>query len=263
MLSRFKAEGREKTGYHYYELNYRQVEGKLYDPKEIAIEKTKDYFPREYDNKFLGNIGNLFHISDIKACTFEGYNPDIGVYGTLKCCGVDPSQGSGNAALVVLELSSNHIRVLHADDYEFPRSMQFIDNMKELDKKFNKIDKFYVDAARPDVASDIKELIVFEEADTKKWSAIIKKYREHGYDLESAMNCITYPFGDFRQTMNKRISDALERRYLQIHPMFTKLLSAIESATGDDKGKLDKENTNFDDVFDAFSLAMMYFEIPK
>jgi hypothetical protein len=47
----------------------------------------------------------------------------------------------------------------------------------------------------------------------------------------------------------------LENHYLQIHPSFDKLLTALRSAWAKD-GVLDKEVTSFDGILDAFRLCL-------
>ena len=47
----------------------------------------------------------------------------------------------------------------------------------------------------------------------------------------------------------------LENKYVQIHPSFDKLITALRCAWAKD-GVLDKEVTSFDDVLDAFRLCL-------
>jgi hypothetical protein len=47
---------------------------------------------------------------------------------------------------------------------------------------------------------------------------------------------------------------------LKIHPRFDKLITALRTAVENGEGKLDKEATSYDDVFDAFRLAMKYYK---
>lgn len=52
----------------------------------------------------------------------------------------------------------------------------------------------------------------------------------------------------------------LEDGCLMIHPKFDKLITALRTAVENGEGKLDKEATSYDDVFDAFRLAMRYYK---
>jgi hypothetical protein len=48
--------------------------------------------------------------------------------------------------------------------------------------------------------------------------------------------------------------------YLSINPKFTKLITSLRTAVEED-GTLDKEATSYDDVFDAFRLALRHFYV--
>jgi hypothetical protein len=45
-----------------------------------------------------------------------------------------------------------------------------------------------------------------------------------------------------------------------MHPCFDKLITALRTAVENGEGRLDKDATSYDDVFDAFRLAMNYYK---
>ncbi|HET7283936.1 MAG TPA: hypothetical protein VFI70_04555 [Nitrososphaeraceae archaeon] len=48
--------------------------------------------------------------------------------------------------------------------------------------------------------------------------------------------------------------------YVAINPKFDKLITALRTAVEKGEGMLDREATSYDDIFDAFRLAMkMYY----
>jgi hypothetical protein len=51
----------------------------------------------------------------------------------------------------------------------------------------------------------------------------------------------------------------LENKYVQIHPSMDKLITALRSAWARE-GVLDKEVTSYDDILDAFRLALRPFK---
>jgi len=51
----------------------------------------------------------------------------------------------------------------------------------------------------------------------------------------------------------------LEQGTLAIHPKFDKLITSLRTAIEVD-GKLDKQSTNYDDIYDAFRLALKIYE---
>ena len=54
-----------------------------------------------------------------------------------------------------------------------------------------------------------------------------------------------------------------EKPLLAINPKFDKLITSLRTATSDDLGKLSKEDTNFDDILDAFRLACKGIKLVK
>ena len=55
----------------------------------------------------------------------------------------------------------------------------------------------------------------------------------------------------------------LEKGAIQIDPRFDKLIISLRTAIENGEGILDKQATSFDDVFDAFRLAMKYYEFEE
>lgn len=45
-----------------------------------------------------------------------------------------------------------------------------------------------------------------------------------------------------------------------MHPSFDKLITALRTAVENGEGRLDKDATSYDDVFEAFRLAMKYYK---
>ena len=60
-------------------LDYTYGLNKIYTADEIEKAKQSPSFEREYNLKYLGKIGNVFHTKDIEAAIEKGrkYNPDV------------------------------------------------------------------------------------------------------------------------------------------------------------------------------------------
>jgi hypothetical protein len=54
----------------------------------------------------------------------------------------------------------------------------------------------------------------------------------------------------------------LEGGYLSIHPKFDKLITSLRTAVDVD-GTLDKESTSYNDIFDAFRLALKFYQFQE
>ena len=52
----------------------------------------------------------------------------------------------------------------------------------------------------------------------------------------------------------------LERGYIAINPAFDKLIISVRTAVAEEN-ILDKESTSYSDIFDAYRLAMKYYQL--
>jgi len=86
-------------------LDYTYGLGKIYTQEEIDKAKASPSFEREYNLKYLGLIGNVFHTKDIEAAIQKGtgYSPDeINSY-SQKSMGIDPAFGSSAFGIVITQ----------------------------------------------------------------------------------------------------------------------------------------------------------------
>ena len=78
------------------------------------------------------------------------------------------------------------------------------------------------------------------------------------------MTVIPVPFNPEAKNMLIHTKESLEyekRVLVGIHPKFDKLIVALRTAVSGDQGKLDKDSTSYDNVLDAFRLALRHFRI--
>jgi hypothetical protein len=106
-------------------LDYTCGLSKIYTAEEIEQAKRSPSFEREYNLKYLGRIGNVFHTKDIDAAIEKGkrYNPDPAnpLYSfTPRSMGIDPGYGSSAFGIVVTQWEDNHIQVLYAEEHHRP-----------------------------------------------------------------------------------------------------------------------------------------------
>jgi hypothetical protein len=106
----------------------------------------------EYNLKYLGRIGNVFHTKDIEAAIEKGrkYDPDTfnRVYLSSRSMGIDPAWGSSAFGIVVTQWEDNHIQILHAEEYHRPDYNEMLSTVYSLMSKYN-VDKVYIDGANP------------------------------------------------------------------------------------------------------------------
>jgi hypothetical protein len=162
---------------------------------------------------------------------------------------------------------------LIAEDYEWPRFQEMAEkvmdiirglNRRNLDPDYLDSVKIYVDAANPEFITTLKELV----GETTRWEYIQDKMlycKKHNLDLARYMNVIPVPFLIAAKDMLVHTKELLEyeRPLIAINPTFTKLITSLRTAISDDLGKLSKEDTSYDNVLDAFRLALKGIKVVK
>jgi hypothetical protein len=127
----------EKTCiYKRLKLDYTYGLDKIYTKEEIEKAKQSPSFEREYNLKYLGLIGNVFHTADIDRAIEKGrqYYPDIINCYMQKSIGLDPGFGSSAFGVVITEWVDNQIQILHAEEYERPELNDMINTTIRLMK---------------------------------------------------------------------------------------------------------------------------------
>jgi hypothetical protein len=247
-------------------LDYTYGIGKIYTAEEIDKAKQSPSFEREYNLKYLGRIGNVFHTKDIEAAIEKGrkYKPDDfnPYYFTPKSMGIDPAYGSSAFGIVVTQWVDNHIQILHAEEYHRPDYNEMLSVVYGLMSKYG-VHKVYIDGANPSFIKSLK-LQIGEDADYDK---VIARYRAEklGDDATKDMKIVPVNFNSEHKAMLGHCKMILEHepRKVAINPdRFDKLITALRTAVDND-GTLDKEATSYNDIFDAFRLALKFYHFQE
>lgn len=162
---------------------------------------------------------------------------------------------------------------MYADEFERPRyedmSTKVIDlirglNRRNIDQEYLNSCKIYVDAANPEFISTLKR----EVGETDRWEYIQDKIlycKKNNLDLARFMTVVPVPFSVNGKDMIMHSKELLEheRPLVAINPKFEKLITSLRTATSDDLGKLDKEQTSYHNVLDSFRLALKGINLIK
>jgi len=261
--------------YKRIKLDYTYGLGKIYTKEEIDKAKQSPSFEREYNLKYLGIIGNTFHTVDIDRAVLLGrnYDPNCVITEADKILGIDVGWGSSAFGLCLLQVANSRIEVLMAEEYERPRYQDMVDLLtdllrglhhRKLDQSLLDTTKIYVDAANPEFITALKELV----GETTRWDKIHERLtycKDHNLDPARYMQVIPVAFGQEGRNMIKHSKELLEfdTPLIAINEKFTKLITALRTCTSDDKGGLIKEDTSFDNVLDAFRLALKGVKLVK
>jgi hypothetical protein len=128
LFERIEKEPEETCLYKRLFLDYTYGLDRIYTREEIEKAKASPSFEREYNLKYLGLIGNVFHTKDIDSAIEKGkkYNPDFTNVYSRKSLGIDPGFGSSPFGLVVTEWVDNQIQIAYAEEFERPDFNQMI-----------------------------------------------------------------------------------------------------------------------------------------
>ena len=150
-------------------LDYTYGIDRIYTPLEIENAKSSPSFEREYNLKYLGLIGNVFHTKDIENSIAE-YDIDNGIINsyTYKSMGIDCGFGSSAFGIVITRMAEGKIQILFADEFEKPDYNEMLQKVLELRRRYG-VDVIYVDGANPEFIRSIK-LDIGETPDPLRYS---------------------------------------------------------------------------------------------
>jgi hypothetical protein len=237
---------------------------KIYTKSEIEKARASPSFPREYELKYQGIIGNTFSISSIQKATIASYNPEVFMQNVKTSVGVDAGFGSSRFGIVVTQLFDQKIHVMFADEFERPNFTDMINKVWELKHKCGHISNIYCDAANPEIIEALKR----EFGESTNWQYIhdqIAECKKYNSNIEDRMLVVPTPFSIEGRKMLEHTIWLLDEReeydsgLIRIHPSFEKLLTSLRTAVSNEY-KLSKIDTSFNDILDAFMLALQYFK---
>jgi hypothetical protein len=246
-------------------LDYTYGIGKIYTADEIEKAKQSPSFQREYDLKYLGIIGNVFHTKDIEAAIEKGrkYNPDTAynpIYFTSKSMGIDPAYGSSAFGIVLTQWYDGTIQILHADEYHRADYNEMLSVVYGLMSKYQ-VDKAYIDGANPSFIRSLK-LRIGEDAD---YLEALEREKRQGFKPGANMKIVPVNFNSEHKAFLGHTKMLLEQdpRRIAINPdKFDKLITALRTAVAED-GVLDKEQTSHNDLLDAFRLSLKFYHFEQ
>jgi hypothetical protein len=128
--------------------------------------------------------------------------------------------------------------------------------------KYN-VDSVYIDGANPSFIKSLKLQI----GEDPEYDKVIARYRAEGLDDSWSQNMRIVPvnFKSEHKAILGHCKMILERDggKIAINPdRFDKLITALRTAVDND-GTLDKEATSYNDIFDAFRLALKFYRFQE
>jgi hypothetical protein len=259
LFERIEKEPEETCIYKRLFLDYTYGLGKIYTIQEIDKARQSPSFEREYDLEYLGRIGNVFHTKDIEAAIEKGinYDPDSEVNNNPfaadfgRAMGIDPAYGSSSFGIVITQLvNSTEVQVLYADEFQRPDFNEMLNHTVSLINTYD-VQKVYIDAANPSFIRALKMAI----GDRDDYENQISYYKQLKFDWHNHMKVIPVSFNVEHKEMLDHSKMILENGLLAINPKFDKLTTALRTAVAEENS-LDKDATSYDDILDAYQLAL-------
>jgi hypothetical protein len=210
----------------------------------------------------VGHIGNVYSHQSIENATKVEYNPDLIIPEAKKSIGLDPAWGSSNFAIVVTQYVGGKIQVIFADEYPRPFFQAMIDKVWELKQKLGVITNIYCDASSPEVIRSLKR-DWNEPYDSQYVKEKIAWCKKNKLLVENYMTIVPISFSVDGANLLSHSKALLESpdNLIAIHPTrFDKLVTSLSSAVATEM-KLDKSETVYDDLLDAFRMALSFYRI--
>jgi hypothetical protein len=265
LFQKIEQEPEETCIYKRIFLDYTCGLDKIYSREEIAKAKSSPSFEREYNLKYLGLIGNVFSTESINNAIRLGEQYDPSNIDPLfkKSIGIDPGFGPSKFAVVITQFQNNVIQIIYAEEFERPDFRVMVDKILQLKESCGYVGNIYVDAANPEIWGTLKREFGerYDKQYIKEQIAYCKKF---GLYIEDHMFIVPVPFAIEGAQMLQHCKLLLENEnnIVAINPKFGKLITSLRTAVANEYD-LDKEATSFNDLMDAFRLAMTFYRLGK
>lgn len=223
----------------------------IYTIEEITRAKASISFDREYDLKYLGNIGNIFSPTDITAISTEAYDLKPNLYAT-SFMGVDIGFGSSATTLVVSKYEDGLIKVVHAEQIYQGVFENIIDRIIQVQNTHGCV-KVFVDGSAVHTVRSLARR--FGQIDD--FRDVPDEYIDTWTTTRKDIKVIPISFLKKHREMLRTLMVCVSKRTLRIHPDFKELIIALRSATAkDDNYSLDKQKSSYDDLTDGLRLSL-------
>lgn len=250
LFEKIEKEPEETCLYKRLKLDYTYGIGKIYSKQDIEKAKNSPSFEREYNLKYLGQIGNVFNTREIELAIEKGknYDPDKNNEMCQKSIGIDPAYGSSAFGIVITQWQDQQIQILHADEYKRPDFNEMLDLFWSLYERYHPVNKIHIDGANPSFIKSLKIML----GERSNYETVPKEHWRY-------MKVQPVNFATRHKAMLGHSKLLLEKGYIAINEKFDKLITSLRTAVATEN-TLDKEATSYNDIFDSFRLALEYYQ---
>ena len=173
--------------------------------------------------------------------------------------GIDVAWGSTSKFAIVITQYRNHkVEVFYAESFEKPQMDEIINHIMRL-KQRHHCTKIYVDGANPEVIRELKARI----GEYHDYYGRLTEEQIWSLRSSDSWQIIPVNFQKRHREMLQWTYTLMSKRLVKIHPSLQQLIVSLRTAVVIDDWKLDKQQTSYDDVLDAFRLACLNYGLPK
>jgi hypothetical protein len=254
----------EKSFYKILKLDYRWGIGKIYSEDDIKIAMSSTSFEREYNLSFSSPEGNVFSLKSIDRSVELGNKYPLAINKDAKhSCGVDPGFGSSSFGICVLEYSDSIIKVVYADQFERSSFNDMVHKIWEIRNMVGELSNVYIDMANVEFIEAIKQ----ELGEDPNWQYIHEKIawaKKNRLNISNYMQTVPVSFAQEGASMLSHCKNLLENddSLVAINSKWDKLISGLKGAIAQEY-KLNKTETPYSDLVDAFRLACKFFQLKR
>jgi hypothetical protein len=218
-------------------------------------------FEREYNLSFSSPEGNVFSLKSIDRTVELGNKYPLVINKDSKhSCGVDPGFGSSSFGICVLEYSDSIIKVVYADQFERSSFNDMVHKIWEIRNMVGDLSNVYIDMANVEFIEAIKQ----ELGENPNWQYIHEKIAWARLNISNYMQTVPVSFAQEGASMLSHCKNLLENddSLVAINPKWNKLISGLKGAIAQEY-KLNKTETPYSDLVDAFRLACKFFQLKR
>jgi hypothetical protein len=194
--------------------------------------KASPSFEREYNLKYLGKVGNLFHTLDIEAaiCTQEEGKEMMDWSTSIiigRSMGIDVAWGdTSKFAIVITQHRNRKVEVFYAESFEKPQMNEIINHIMRLKQRYH-ITKIYVDGANPEVIRELKSRI----GEYHDYYGRLTEEQIWALRSSNSWQIIPVNFQKRHREMLQWTYSLLSKRFIKIHPSLHNLIVSKNSSS--------------------------------
>jgi hypothetical protein len=245
----------------------------IYSKEQIEKAKLSPDFGREFEGKYLGQIGNVISPIAIDRCISTGEvlaktaPLDDWSIPTDYVMSIDIGWGSSNTSIIVSRFVNRKVQIIYSKEFTRPVFGDIMDEIWRLKNKCNSLQNILLDASATEAYTALCQ--EFNQNPSlqylKEKQAYAKKVNK---PLETYLLVTPVPFGTQGRQMlahTRRIIEEQEDNgtaLVGISKQFGDLITSCRSAYATED-LLDKDQTLFPDSFDSLRLNLSWYRWSK